>query len=176
MEWLQRIFDKILSLLPEIILIEPNEMAARITGGKRYRVIGPGWYICWPIIQKVISMEVVTQVADLPPQTIRTKDGQEVVVSGAIRYRIRDIEKALFTVQDIDKALATLALGVILEYVQTQTLEDCHNIEGVKVELRKQLAEEAGGWGVKIEQVYLTDLGRVRSLRLFGDPSQYAVN
>jgi len=168
-EWLQQIFDKILSLIPTLVMIEPTEMAARITGGSHYRVLSPGWYIVWPLIQKVIAMEVVTQVVDLPPQTIRTRDGQEIVVSGALRYHISDIEKALFAVQDIDKGLATLALGVILEFVQTCTLEECHNIEAVKQELRKHLAGAARGWGTKIEQVYLTDLGRVRSLRLFGD-------
>jgi len=169
MDWLQQIFDKILALIPGIVMVEPNEMAARITGGKRYKVIGPGWYLCWPLIQKVIAMEVVTQVVDLPPQTIRTTDGTEIVVSGALRYRIRDVEKALFAVQDVDKALATLSLGVILEYLQKCSLADCNNIDGVKAELRKQLASEASGWGIKVEQIYLTDLGRVRSLRLFGD-------
>lgn len=176
MEWLSRIFDKILSLIPEVVTVDPHERAVRITGGSRYRAIGPGWYICWPVIQKVLAMEVVTQVVDLPAQTIRTGDGQDVVVSGAIRYHIRDITKALFEVQDLDKALSTLALGVILEYVQTQTLADCHNIEGVKAELRKQLAEAACGWGVRVEQVYLTDLGRVRSFRLFGDNMRIAAN
>jgi len=172
MNWLEQIVNKILSLIPAVVLIDPTEMAARITGGKRYRIIGPGWYIAWPVIQKVIAMEVVTQVIDLPPQTVRTRDGHELVVSGAIRYHIRDVEKALFAVQDVDKALVTLSLGVILEYIQSQDLGMCDSIDGVKRELRKCLAKEASGWGIRIEQVYLTDLGRVRSLRLFGDTRQ----
>ena len=168
MEWLNRIFEKLLALLPMVVLIEPTERAARITG-KRYRIIGPGLYLLWPLVQRVIRMDVVTQVVDLPPQTVTTKDGYCLVVSGCIRYRIVDIEKSLFAVQDVDKAFSTLALGVILEYVQARTLADCGDIEAVKRELRKGVAEAAGGWGLKIEQVYLTDLGRVRSLRLFGD-------
>ncbi|MCP4541708.1 MAG: SPFH domain-containing protein [Chloroflexi bacterium] len=169
MEWLQQIFDRILALIPGLVMVDPTEMAARITGGSQYRVLKPGWYIVWPVLQKVIAMEVVTQVVDLPPQSVRTSDGQDIVVSGAVRYRIRDVEKALFTVQDVDQAIVTLALGVILEYVRLQKLSDCDSIDGVKQELRKKLADAARGWGVKVEQVYLTDLGRVRSLRLFGD-------
>jgi len=45
MQWLQRIFDRILSLLPEVITVEPIEMAARITCGSRYRILSPGWYM-----------------------------------------------------------------------------------------------------------------------------------
>ena len=151
----------------------PIEMAARVTCGNRYKIIGPGWYFAWPIIQQVIAMEVITQVVDLPPQTVRTDDGVEIIVSGALRYHISDIEKALFKVQDVDKAMATLSLGIILEYVQAHTLDECNHIEGVKKELRKQLADAARGWGIKIEQIYLTDLGKVKGFRLFGDGARF---
>lgn len=169
MQWLERLFDKILSLMPAIVLVEPTERAARVTGGKRYRIIEPGWYFVWPVVQYIIRMDVVTQVVDLPPQTVRTRDGHDLVVSGCIRYRIADIEKALFAVQDVDKAFSTLALGVILEYMQTRTLAECGDVESIKKELRRGVAEAAGGWGLKVESVMLTDLGCVRSLRLFGD-------
>jgi regulator of protease activity HflC (stomatin/prohibitin superfamily) len=127
------------------------------------------------LVQKIIRMDVVTQVVDLPPQTVTTKDGHCLVASGTIRYRIVDIEKALFAVQDVDKAFSTLALGVILEYISTRDLADCGDIEAVKKELRRGVAEAASGWGLKIEQVYLTDLGKVRSLRLFGDNMRIGV-
>jgi regulator of protease activity HflC (stomatin/prohibitin superfamily) len=169
MQWLERLFDKILALFPMAVMVEPTERAARITWGKRYKIIGPGLYLIWPLIQRTIRMDVVTQVVDLPPQTAKTQDGHDIVVSGSIRYHIADVEKALFAVVDVDKALSTLALGVILEYVQTKTLLDCGDIEGVKRELRKGVAEAASGWGLKIENVMLTDLGCVHNLRLFGD-------
>lgn len=169
MDWLNKIIDKILAILPEIVIIEPTWRGAKITCGKRYRLIGPGWYLLWPIIHTFIKMEIVTQVVDLKSQSVWTADNVELVTSGAIRYHIVDIEKALFAVQDVDKALSTLALGVILEYVNARNVSDCRSIKDVKVELRRALAEEASGWGVKIEQVYLTDFGKVRSLRLFGD-------
>ena len=173
MQWLERFFEKLLALLPMLVLIEPTEQAARITG-RRYKIIGPGLYLLWPLVQKIIRMDVVTQVVDLAAQTIRTVDGQELVVSGSIRYRIVDIEKALFAVQDLDKALSTLALGVILEYVQVKTLIACMDADAVKKELRRAMAGACSGWGVKIEGVMLTDLGRVRSLRLFSDMGKYA--
>lgn len=114
-------------------------------------------------------MEVITQVVDLAAQSVQSKDKHELVVSGSIRYHIVDVEKALFAVQDLDKALSTLALGVILEHINSCTLDECMNIENTKKELRRGLAEAASGWGIKVENVSLTDFGRVKSLRLFGD-------
>lgn len=175
MEFLNKIFEKLLAILPSIVMVEPTERGARLSRGGKYRIIGPGLYIVWPIVQRVIRMDVITQVVDLAPQTIRTKDGIELVVSGIIRYRIIDIEKALFAVQDLDKALSTLALAVILEYVRIKTMNECEDTEAVKKELRHGLAEAASGWGVKIETVGLTDWGRVRSVRLFGDNLRFGV-
>ena len=51
------------------------------------------------------------------------------------------------------------------------------NVEGMTPEdvaRRRAMAEACSGWGVKIEGVMLTDLGRVRSLRLFSDMGKYA--
>lgn len=174
MQWLERVFDKLLSLWPMVVIIEPTERAAKIFCGKKYKIVGPGLYIIWPIIHRMIRMEVITQVVDLTAQTVRSKDNHELVVSGSIRYHISDVERAIFAVQDLDKALSTLALGVILEHMQRCTLEECSDIEAIKKELRKGVAEAASGWGIKVEQVSLTDLGRVKSLRLFSDMGKYS--
>ena len=173
MQWLERLFDKLLSLWPMVVIIEPTERAAKVFCGKKYKIVGPGIYLIWPIIHRVIRMDVITQVVDLVAQTVVSKDDHELVVSGSIRYHIVDVEKALFAVQDLDKALSTLALGVILEHMKRCTLQECSDIDAIKKELRKGLAEAASGWGVKVEQVSLTDLGRVRSLRLFSDMGKY---
>ncbi len=175
MDFINRIFEKLLAILPSIVMVEPTERGARIIWGRQYKIIGPGLYLVWPIIQRIIRMDVITQVVDLAPQTIRTKDGFELVASGTIRYHISDIEKALFAVQDVDKALSTLALAVILEYVKSKTIDECEDIEAVKKELRRGLTEEASGWGVKIEMVGLTSWGCVQSIHLFGENLRFGV-
>jgi regulator of protease activity HflC (stomatin/prohibitin superfamily) len=152
-----------------VVIIEPTDKAVKVFLGKYVKVVGPGWYIIWPIIHRMIRRVVITQVVDLAPQTVTTQDGHGLVVSGAIRYHVVDARKAILNVEDLDKALSTLALGVILDYMHTRTLTDSFDIESVKKELRRALAKEAEDWGIKLEKVYLTDCGKVRSLRLFGD-------
>lgn len=174
-DWLNRLFDKLFSLWPMFVIVSPTERAARVTFGKHYRIVGPGIYLIWPIVQYVIRMEVITQVVDLPAQTVWTKDRHELVVSGSLRYHIVDVEKSLFAVQDLDKALSTLAMCVILEYINTRMMDECNDINEVKKELRRGVADAASGWGVKIENVQLTDLGKVRSLRLFSDMGKVGV-
>lgn len=172
MEWLQRIFDKILSVFPMVHILTTYEAGVRFTFGKYPKKLGPGWYILWPLFQRIVWQEVQTQIVDLRNQSIRTSDSRDVVVSGAIQYNIYDMMKATCNVQNVDAALETLALGIILEYVNSRTLKECHDIKALKAEVLKGLRDCARGWGVKIEKVYITDLGVARNLRLLGNIPQ----
>lgn len=113
-------------------------------------------------------MEVQTQVVDLRGQSVHTKGGKHIIVSGAIQYSIKDVYKAIFNVQDVDRSLETLALGVILEYVNKRTLKECQEVTNLKKEILKGIKDAAQGWGVKVERIYITDLDESRNIRLIG--------
>ena len=115
-------------------------------------------------------MEVQTQVADLRSQSVRTSDGKDFVVSGAIQYSVNNIEKAVCNVQCVDDSLETLALGIILEYVSGRTLAACQNLDEIRGEILKGTREAARGWGVKIERIFITDMGIARNIRLLSNP------
>jgi len=111
-------------------------------------------------------MEIQTQVVDLRSQSVRTKNGQSAIVSGAIQYSIKNVTKAIINVQDVDKALETLAIGIILEFVKNKTLDECQDIKALKEEILKGIKNAAQGWGLKIERIYITDLDKARNIRL----------
>lgn len=170
MEWLQEIFERILSVFPRIELITPDKLGIRTTFGKYVKVLPPGWYMYWPLVQISDWAIVKPQVVDLRAQSVGTKDNKRVVVSGAIQYSVRDIKKALLEVQDYDKSLETLAIGIILEFVKNKTFDECMNITLLKQEILKGIREAAQGWGLKVEKVYITDLDIAKSIRLLINP------
>lgn len=170
MDFLKALFDKILSIFPVIFLLTPYEAGIRVTFGNRVTPKGSGWYLIWPLFQRFIWLEVNSQIIDLRNQSIRTKDNKDIVVSGAIQYCIKDIQKAILNIQDVDKAITTLSLGIILEFVSVHSLEECSNKEELKKEILKGLRDASVGWGVKVERVYITDLGVTRNIRLLGNP------
>ncbi len=166
MEWLRDLVNRLLSVFPRICILGPHESGVRLTFGKRVRKIGAGCWIYWPLVQRLIYMNVVTQVIDLRAQSIRTKDNESTVVSGAIQYSIRDVRKAILDVQDMDKSLETLALGIIFDFVHGRRLEECGDVGVLKAEILKGIKEAATGWGLKIERIYITDLDKTRNIRL----------
>jgi len=168
MEWLRELIQRLTCFIPRPLILANYEAGVRISFGKYNKVITSGWFWYIPLFQKIINMEVQTQVVDLRGQSVHTKDGKHIIVSGALQYSIKDVYKAVFNVQDVDKSLETLALGIILEYVNNRTLEECQEVVELKKEILKGIKEAAQGWGVKIERIYITDLDETRNLRIIG--------
>jgi regulator of protease activity HflC (stomatin/prohibitin superfamily) len=89
-----------------------------------------------------------------------------MVISGAIRYKVIDIRKAMLEVRDSEESLIALFLGVLLSAASTMTESELFDTERLGESILKKIREEASGWGLKIQKVYITDLGRTKNIRL----------
>ena len=168
-DWLNDILQRFLDLIPQPVLILPNEGGVRCNcfpWVSWHRRLDPGWYIEWPLFQKIIRVEITPQVIDLRPQSVLTKDGHSMVVSGAVRYRVVNAEKAILAVQDFDDALIAVACGSIAQEIRSKVCAELMDFSGLKAGVRSDLAKESSGWGLKIESCYITDLDKSRSIRL----------
>ncbi len=169
MNFLDRIFETIRKLIPVIFLLSPDEAGVRVTLGTRVKVLGPGFYFHWGIIQQILYTTVTTQVKDIRSQSVLSGDGREMTVSGAIKYKVSDIRKAMLEIQDYDRSLEALSLGVLLETVSSLSEEELRDTGYLGDLVLKKIREEASGWGLRLQKMYITDLGRVRNIRLLTD-------
>ena len=169
MNWLTNLLNRLLSIFPRIIIVAPDEAGVRVTPnlirGVRVKDMAPGWWLVWPIIQQIDVIKIKTQIVDLRPQSVWTVDGKELVISGSIKYRVDSVVKAVLDVFDYDENIRNLTLGIIFDFISGHTLTEL-KLPQLKDEILKGLREASRGWGLKVEQVYLTDIGRVRNIRL----------
>ena len=171
MNWFQQLLNRFLCWIPRLWYIEPDEGGVRITFGKYHKTLGPGWYIHWPLIHIFRTIEITPQVKDIRIQSVRTKDGQDMCVGSAVMYRISDAGKAVLKVQDYDSSLQALVLGIISEYINGKTLEECNDITAIRGTVLKGIKDDTQGWGLKIMRVYVTDLGITSNMRILMDSS-----
>jgi len=173
-EWLTRLLDRLLSIFPRIVVVKPDELGVRCTpkiqSGVRVSELKPGWYIWVPLIQRVERIKCKTQIVDLRNQSVWTSDRQEMTISGAIRYRVRSALKTLWEVYDYDQNIQTAALGIIQQYIREHELQDL-NTQQIEQEVLKGVREASAGWGLYIEKVYITDIGRTWNIRLLMNES-----
>ena len=168
MEWLADLLKNLRDFLPRKYFINPDEGGVRITLGRHVKTLVPGWYYYWPVIQECRGMNISPQVVDLRPQSALTFDMKDLAISGGIKYRVSDARKALLDVQDYDKSIQTVALGIICEYVASHEFEKVTNLCNLRDVILSGIREEAAGMGLKIMKVYITDIGRTKNIRIMG--------
>lgn len=168
-------FDKLIEVLSDwteqilpVFIIRDYEMGVLLRMGKYNKLLNPGLHFKIPFLDEVISQHVVVTTLSLAPQSLYTKDKQNIVVKGLVKYRISDVQTFLLEVYDAQDAISDMTQSIIKNIVMDKTLEECVDIE-IDNTLTKKARVEAKKWGVEIQQVTLTDLAPIRSFRIIND-------
>ena len=168
-------FDKLVELLinwwielKPIVIVRDYEGAVLLRFGIFKRVLGPGLHFKIPFFDEVIDQHVVITTLSLDAQSLYTKDKQNIVVKGVIKYKISDVKIFLLEVWDAQDALSDMSSSIIKNVIMSMTMEECTDAE-LDNTLTKKVRVEAKKWGVEVQQVTLTDLAPIRSYRLIND-------
>ena len=150
------------------VIIPDYEQAVLLRNGKFKKVLQPGFHVKLPIFDEVVSQHVVVTTLSLSAQSLYTKDRQNIVVKGVIKYKISDVKVFLLEVFDAQDALSDMTQSIIKNIVISLPLEQCIDPEIDNI-LTKKVRVEAKKWGVDIQQVTLTDIAPIRSFRIIND-------
>ncbi len=157
-------------LLP-FTVIDAYEEAVVLRLGNFHRQLKSGFHLIIPFgAERVISDEVVSRVINLNSQSLTTLDGITVVVGGAVTMSIFNIKKAMLSVKTVEQAISDACCGVIGKAVRGTRWDDLTSDKFVDG-LTARCHEYAKKYGITIERVQLTDLARMRALRLHIDQS-----
>lgn len=168
-------FDRLIDLITNWIeqlmpffIVRDYEEAVVLRWGKFNRVVTPGFHWRIPFVDEAMEQHVVITTLSLSPQSLYTKDKQNIVVKGVIKYRIADIKTFILEVYDAQDAISDMTQSIIKNIIMDKTLDECIDPE-IDNTLTKKARVEAKKWGVEIQQVTLTDLAPIRSFRLIND-------
>ncbi len=170
MNWLNSLIEKLLSVIPRLTLVNPDEGAARTTLGKYTKLLGSGWYFYWPLIQTLQTITVTPQVVDVRVQSVRTIDGTDMAIGLAVRYRITNAVSAQLKVLDYDRSLQNQALVACVEIIGNMTMSEVF-VDDVNVKLTDLVQKKARGWGIEVQSCGVTDIGETTNIRVLGNMS-----
>lgn len=163
-ELLTRFFNEIWPFA----VVEPWEASLRVRAGKWYKAVGPGLHFKLPLLDNFHTLNVVPRVVNLPHQSVKTLDGKNLAVSGALAYSISNVVKVLVEVDDHDDSLVNLAMGLLADFIANHITEECTH-DAIQRTVTEALQESAEQWGVDVTHLYLTDLVDARAIRLLHD-------
>lgn len=168
-------FDRLIDLLTgwfeqllPFFIVRDYEEAVVLRFGRFHKVAKPGFHWRIPFVDESMEQHVVVTTLSLPPQSLYTKDKQNIVVKGLIKYRIADIQTFILEVYDAQDAISDMTQSIIKSIIMDKTMDECVDPE-IDNTLSKKARVEAKKWGVEIQQVTLTDLAPIRSFRLIND-------
>lgn len=133
--------------------------------GKYHRTVQPGYHWKWPLLEQTFEERITTSTIPSASQSLTTKDGQNIVVSGIIKYRVTDMKVFLTETEEPIDAIGDLTQGIIKNVVMCRTWEECRN-PNLDHEITKKVRVEAKRWGIEVEAVTLGSLAILRSFRL----------
>ena len=165
--------DKLVDLLVRFgrdmlpfVIIEQWNAAVQLRYGKWIRNLSGGIYFKIPFFDSVIECPVITQSVNLPSQTLTTLDDESIVLKSIIRYRVSNIQTYLLGVMHANDVLIDTTQGMIRDVVELTTWDD---LVDVNETITNKVKEYVVRWGIEVEAVTITDLGIVKSFRIFGD-------
>jgi len=166
-------FDKLVDLLVRFsmdilpfVIVEQWNGAVQLRYGKFIKVLYPGIQFQIPFFDSIIECPVITQSVNLPSQTLTTLDDESIVLKSIIRYRVSNIQTYLLGVMHANDVLIDTTQGMIRDVVELTTWDD---LVDVNETITNKVKEYVVRWGIEVEAVTITDLGIVKSFRIFGD-------
>jgi regulator of protease activity HflC (stomatin/prohibitin superfamily) len=115
---------------------------------------GPGIFLIFPGIEKMVRMSLRTVVLDVPPQDVITKDNVSIKVNAVIYFRVMIPQDAVVQVEDFLYATGQLAQTTLRSIVgQAELDEILAEREKINHRLQSILDKQTDIWGIKVSMV-----------------------
>lgn len=168
-------FDRLIDFLLQFIdylipfkIVNQTDMAVRLRLGKFKETLSAGFHFKFPFIDEILSHSVLWTTISLTSQSLTTKDQKDVVVKVIIKYRIVSIETFLLEVWDAIDAISDMTQGIVFELIKEKTWDELQTTD-LKPLITRKAKTEAKRWGIEVETVTLSDLAKIKSIRLLND-------
>lgn len=144
-----------------IKIVNQSDQALVETLGKyNGKKLDPGLNFLTPLIDKVVFKQTVRErVLDVPPQSCITRDNVAITVDAVVYWRIVDMEKAYYKVENLQAAMVNLVLTQIRAEMGQLELDETFTARSeVNEILLRELDIATDPWGVKVTRVELRDI------------------
>ncbi|MBH8562332.1 SPFH/Band 7/PHB domain protein [Nostoc sp. CENA67] len=128
--------------------------------GSYNKKLEPGLNFVFPFLDKIVYQETIREkVLDIPPQKCITRDNVGIEVDAVVYWRIVDMEKAWYKVENLQSAMVNLVLTQIRSEMGQLELDQTFTARSqINELLLRDLDIATDPWGVKVTRVELRDI------------------
>jgi regulator of protease activity HflC (stomatin/prohibitin superfamily) len=125
--------------------------------GRYHRTLNAGLNMVVPFVDRLLPLlDLREQVFSFPPQPVITRDNLVVGIDTVIYFQVTDPKAATYEVANRDVAVEQLTVTTLRNVVGGMDLETAlTSRDQINSELRKELDEATGKWGIRVGRVEL---------------------
>ena len=118
------------------------------------RAAGFNWII--PVLHRMHRINITERRVDIEPQSIITKDKLNAVVDGVVYYKVVDVVKAIYQVNNYVSSVPSLAKTTLRAVIGKMTLTEANeNRDKINQNVEEILELEVSKWGIEVVRVEL---------------------
>jgi regulator of protease activity HflC (stomatin/prohibitin superfamily) len=127
----------------------------RVRGGPK----GPGLFLLFPLVDKMVKIDLRTVTMDVPPQDVITRDNVPARVNAVVYFRVVDPNKSVIEVENHVLATSQISQTTLRSVLGQKDLDQLlTNREEINEELQTIIDEQTDPWGVKVSVVEVKDV------------------
>jgi regulator of protease activity HflC (stomatin/prohibitin superfamily) len=120
---------------------------------------GPGLRIVWPIIDRLLKVDLRTVTHDVPPQEVITKDNVTIKVNAVVYFNVMNPVNAVIKIANHFSATSLYAQTSLRNILGQHELDEIlANREKIGQSLQHIIDKATDTWGVKVSAVEIKDI------------------
>ncbi|MDA8361208.1 MAG: slipin family protein [Gammaproteobacteria bacterium] len=140
-------------------VIYEYQRAVIFTFGRFAGVKGPGLIVVIPIVQRMVRVDLRTQVHDVPVQEAISRDNVSVKVDAVLYFRVIDAAKAFINVENYYAATSKLAQTTLRSVIGNHELDEMlAERNKLNVNIQAVLEKQVDAWGIQVINVEVRDI------------------
>ncbi len=121
----------------------------RVIGAK-----GPGLILLFPVIDRMVKVDMRVVAMDVPPQDVITRDNVSVKVSAVLYFRVLDPNRAIVSVENYLYATSQLSQTTLRSVCGQAELDDLlSERDKINAHVQEILDKDTEPWGIKVAKV-----------------------
>jgi regulator of protease activity HflC (stomatin/prohibitin superfamily) len=127
--------------------------------GKLLGAKGPGLIVLWPMVDKMVKMDLRVVTIDVARQEVMTRDNVPVTVDAVVYFRVINPVDAVIKVENFWKATSLIAQTTLRSVLGQAELDEllAHR-EKVNQTLQEIIDRQTDPWGIKVTSVEVKDV------------------
>lgn len=127
--------------------------------GKFQRLVGPGFFFKWPLIEIFLKQDKRIITLDVNRQDVMTKDNISVGIDAVVFVKVVSTKDSIINIQNLWNSVMKNAQTTMRDIVGNVELDELlTRREEIANRIEKVVEEETSDWGVEIQSVKLQNL------------------